>query len=109
MNLDPFDKYNDEEVWKALEHSHLHRFVSNQAAKLELECAEGGENLRWVLVHGRLEKPQWAEFPLLTRFPAMPLCPQCGSEAAGVPGPSPPEEDQDPHPGRGHGCHRPGD
>lgn len=45
MNLDPFDKYNDEEVWKALEHSHLHRFVSNQAAKLELECAEGGENL----------------------------------------------------------------
>lgn len=48
MNLDPFDKYNDEEVWKALEHSHLHKFVSNQASKLELECSEGGENLRWV-------------------------------------------------------------
>ncbi|XP_029134337.1 ATP-binding cassette sub-family C member 3 isoform X2 [Labrus bergylta] len=45
MNLDPFEKYNDEEVWKALEHSHLHKFVSNQPAKLELECAEGGENL----------------------------------------------------------------
>ncbi|KAM6963812.1 ATP-binding cassette sub-family C member 3 isoform 2-T2 [Tautogolabrus adspersus] len=45
MNLDPFEKYGDEEVWKALEHSHLHKFVSNQPAKLELECAEGGENL----------------------------------------------------------------
>ncbi|XP_047464662.1 ATP-binding cassette sub-family C member 3 isoform X2 [Mugil cephalus] len=45
MNLDPFEKYNDEEVWKALEHSHLHKFVSNQTAKLELECSEGGENL----------------------------------------------------------------
>ncbi|XP_028263925.1 canalicular multispecific organic anion transporter 2 isoform X3 [Parambassis ranga] len=45
MNLDPFEKHSDEEVWKALEHSHLHKFVSNQPAKLELECAEGGENL----------------------------------------------------------------
>uniref|UniRef100_A0A673W5U4 Canalicular multispecific organic anion transporter 2-like n=1 Tax=Salmo trutta TaxID=8032 RepID=A0A673W5U4_SALTR len=45
MNLDPFDKYNDGEVWKALELSHLNKFVSNQPAKLELECSEGGENL----------------------------------------------------------------
>uniref|UniRef100_A0A3Q2ZRI0 ATP binding cassette subfamily C member 3 n=1 Tax=Kryptolebias marmoratus TaxID=37003 RepID=A0A3Q2ZRI0_KRYMA len=45
MNLDPFDSYSDDEVWKALEHSHLHKFVSNQSAKLELQCSEGGENL----------------------------------------------------------------
>lgn len=46
MNLDPFEKCSDEEVWKALEHSHLHKFVSNQPSKLQTECAEGGENLR---------------------------------------------------------------
>ena len=46
MNLDPFEHYSEEEVWGALEHSHLHKFVSNQPAKLELECSEGGENLR---------------------------------------------------------------
>ncbi|XP_051926933.1 ATP-binding cassette sub-family C member 3-like isoform X2 [Hippocampus zosterae] len=45
VNLDPFEKYSDDEVWKALEHSHLHKFVSNQPAKLEMECSEGGENL----------------------------------------------------------------
>nr|XP_019938699.1 PREDICTED: canalicular multispecific organic anion transporter 2-like isoform X1 [Paralichthys olivaceus] len=45
MNLDPFEQCSDEEVWKALQHSHLDKFVSNQPAKLELECAEGGENL----------------------------------------------------------------
>uniref|UniRef100_A0A8C3LXP8 Canalicular multispecific organic anion transporter 2 n=1 Tax=Chrysolophus pictus TaxID=9089 RepID=A0A8C3LXP8_CHRPC len=45
MNLDPFNKYSDEEVWKALELSHLKRFVSSQPSMLEFECSEGGENL----------------------------------------------------------------
>ncbi|XP_022599128.1 canalicular multispecific organic anion transporter 2 isoform X2 [Seriola dumerili] len=45
MNLDPFEQCSDEEVWKALEHSHLRKFVSNQPSKLNLECSEGGENL----------------------------------------------------------------
>uniref|UniRef100_A0AAR2L5I3 ABC-type glutathione-S-conjugate transporter n=1 Tax=Pygocentrus nattereri TaxID=42514 RepID=A0AAR2L5I3_PYGNA len=46
MNLDPFEKYSDDDLWNALTLSHLHKFVSNQPAKLDLECSEGGENLR---------------------------------------------------------------
>ncbi|NWU61608.1 MRP3 protein, partial [Pterocles burchelli] len=45
MNLDPFNNYSDEEIWKALELSHLKRFVSSQPSTLEYECSEGGENL----------------------------------------------------------------
>ncbi|XP_031726932.1 multidrug resistance-associated protein 1 [Anarrhichthys ocellatus] len=45
MNLDPFDSYSDEEVWRALEYSHLKSFVSGLPNKLSHECSEGGENL----------------------------------------------------------------
>lgn len=46
MNLDPFDTYTDEEVWRTLELAHLKNFVSNLPDKLNHECSEGGENLR---------------------------------------------------------------
>ncbi|XP_042361797.1 multidrug resistance-associated protein 1 isoform X2 [Plectropomus leopardus] len=45
MNLDPFDSYSDEEIWRALEYSHLKSFVSGLPDKLNHECSEGGENL----------------------------------------------------------------
>ncbi|XP_071760532.1 multidrug resistance-associated protein 1-like [Centroberyx gerrardi] len=45
MNLDPFDGYSDEEVWRALELAHLKSFVSGLPDKLNHECCEGGENL----------------------------------------------------------------
>ncbi|XP_056608084.1 multidrug resistance-associated protein 1 [Triplophysa dalaica] len=45
MNLDPFDCYTDEEVWRALELAHLKNFVSGLPDKLNHECSEGGENL----------------------------------------------------------------
>ncbi|XP_068452238.1 multidrug resistance-associated protein 1 isoform X2 [Clinocottus analis] len=45
MNLDPFESYSDEEVWGALEYSHLKSFVSGLPNKLSHECSEGGENL----------------------------------------------------------------
>ncbi|XP_047426931.1 multidrug resistance-associated protein 1 [Mugil cephalus] len=45
MNLDPFDAYSDEDIWRALEFSHLKTFVSGLPDKLSHECSEGGENL----------------------------------------------------------------
>ncbi|XP_059234527.1 ATP-binding cassette sub-family C member 3 isoform X3 [Mustela nigripes] len=44
-NLDPFGHYSEEDIWRALELSHLHSFVSSQPAGLEFQCSEGGENL----------------------------------------------------------------
>ncbi|KAE8579699.1 hypothetical protein XENTR_v10024156 [Xenopus tropicalis] len=45
MNLDPFDKYTDDDIWTSLELAHLKRFVANLPDRLNHECAEGGENL----------------------------------------------------------------
>ncbi|KAG8549737.1 hypothetical protein GDO81_019822 [Engystomops pustulosus] len=45
MNLDPFDQYTDEEIWKALELSHLKTYVAELQEKLFYEVSEGGENL----------------------------------------------------------------
>uniref|UniRef100_A0A1A8EAQ7 Multidrug resistance-associated protein 1 n=1 Tax=Nothobranchius kadleci TaxID=1051664 RepID=A0A1A8EAQ7_NOTKA len=45
MNLDPFNSYSDEEIWRALEFSHLKSFVSGLPDKLSHKCCEGGENL----------------------------------------------------------------
>ena len=46
MNLDPFDKHSDEELWSALEVSNLSGFVSGLNGGLYYPVAEGGENLR---------------------------------------------------------------
>ncbi|KAI0238037.1 Multidrug resistance-associated protein 1 [Lamellibrachia satsuma] len=45
MNLDPFDRHLDPELWEALEHAHLKPFVDSLPAQLEHECGEGGQNL----------------------------------------------------------------
>ena len=46
MNLDPFKKYTDEQVWESLRHAHLYQFVKGLKDKLEHDCGEGGDNLR---------------------------------------------------------------
>uniref|UniRef100_A0A8B9SE88 Canalicular multispecific organic anion transporter 1 n=1 Tax=Apteryx owenii TaxID=8824 RepID=A0A8B9SE88_APTOW len=45
MNLDPFDQYPDEEVWKALELAHLKTYVQDLPEGLFHLVSEGGENL----------------------------------------------------------------
>ncbi|NXY25826.1 MRP2 protein, partial [Atrichornis clamosus] len=45
MNLDPFDQYSDEEVWKALELAHLKTYVQDLPEGLLHLVSEGGENL----------------------------------------------------------------
>ncbi|XP_075279640.1 ATP-binding cassette sub-family C member 2 [Opisthocomus hoazin] len=45
MNLDPFDQYADEEVWKALELAHLKTYVQDLPEGLLHVVSEGGENL----------------------------------------------------------------
>ena len=47
MNLDPFEIYSDQQLWSALENANLKDFVSGLEKKLDFECNEGGENLRF--------------------------------------------------------------
>ena len=49
FNLDPSESMADVELWAALEHAHLKAFVDELPAKLEYECGEDGENLRYKL------------------------------------------------------------
>ncbi|KAM7408746.1 hypothetical protein PAMA_002464 [Pampus argenteus] len=45
MNLDPFDRFSDEELWRVLELSHLKDYVAGLQEGLQHEVTEGGENL----------------------------------------------------------------
>ncbi|CAG2116104.1 unnamed protein product [Medioppia subpectinata] len=44
-NLDPFKIYTDDQIWTALEHSHLKHHIKGLDAELEHKVTEGGENL----------------------------------------------------------------
>ncbi|XP_046568618.1 LOW QUALITY PROTEIN: multidrug resistance-associated protein 1-like [Haliotis rubra] len=42
MNLDPEDLYTDEDIFAALDHTHLRRFVETLPDGLDTDCGEGG-------------------------------------------------------------------
>ena len=46
FNLDPFERYDDDAIWAALELAHLKEFVTSLPEKLDYECGEGGLSLR---------------------------------------------------------------
>lgn len=46
MNLDPFNNYSDDAIWRALELAHLKSFVANLQLGLSHELTEAGDNLR---------------------------------------------------------------
>ena len=48
MNLDPFNKYLDHQLWQVLEQAHLKDFVMSLDEGLDHQCSEGGGNLRSV-------------------------------------------------------------
>ncbi|KAJ8673709.1 hypothetical protein QAD02_004971 [Eretmocerus hayati] len=45
INLDPFNKCTDDDLWKALAHAHLKEFVKGLPHGLSHEVSEGGDNL----------------------------------------------------------------
>ncbi|KAJ1988448.1 hypothetical protein GGI25_005269 [Coemansia spiralis] len=43
-NLDPFEEYADQDIWRALEHAHLAEFIHTKDEGLEFVVTQGGEN-----------------------------------------------------------------
>ncbi|KAL9657812.1 hypothetical protein ABK040_013150 [Willaertia magna] len=44
FNLDPFDMYSDQQIWQALERSHMKEAISKLSGQLEAKVVEYGEN-----------------------------------------------------------------
>ena len=47
-NLDPFNRYDDASLWKALECAYLKTTIEGLQSKLDYEAGEGGSNFRYV-------------------------------------------------------------
>ncbi|CAH4037824.1 unnamed protein product [Pieris brassicae] len=45
LNLDPFETFTDDQIWRSLEHAHLKAFVQGLPSGLLHEVSEGGGNL----------------------------------------------------------------
>ncbi|KAJ2082118.1 hypothetical protein H4R24_001814 [Coemansia sp. RSA 988] len=43
-NLDPFNNYNDQDIWRVLEQAHLADYIRGKDERLEFMMTQGGEN-----------------------------------------------------------------
>jgi len=46
LNLDPFGRHTDEQLWQVLEASHLKKIAAETERGLQFTIVEGGDNLR---------------------------------------------------------------
>lgn len=47
MNLDPFNQYSDEQVWRCLELAHLKSYIVTLGDGLDHRVEEEGQNFRY--------------------------------------------------------------
>lgn len=45
LNLDPFQRHSDQELWDVLERSDLKQYIASCSGGLDSDVSEGGENL----------------------------------------------------------------
>jgi len=46
QNLDPFERFTDDQIWQALESVHLKTLVKNSPQGLSYDISGGGSNFR---------------------------------------------------------------
>ena len=49
QNLDPFERFDDDKLWEAVNRAHLSSTVNNCDGKLDHKLTENGSNLRFIL------------------------------------------------------------
>ena len=67
-NLDPFETYNDDEIWLALESASLKSFFEQQEKGLDFVVHEGGSNLRYLLFFSIFQLPEFC-FKAIVQLP----------------------------------------
>lgn len=48
FNVDPSEEHTDTDVWSALELAHLKNYIETLPDRLEHDCGEDGESLRYI-------------------------------------------------------------
>lgn len=95
FNLDPFDRYNDEDIWRVLEHAHLKTFVAS-------EFVHSSRGSLWKIVCKRVDAFRLATWNFARGVRGWRKF-ERWAETADLSGSSSAEENQDFGSGRSHG------